>query len=537
MADDKSFATLTPINVAAKVAFHEVAEACLVQGEHLNYHARFMTISDHRLYDQEVAMTMERGLKEAGDSDTPTEADTDTENFRREAYPIWIGHYKFDLATGKPGSSNGWVAGKGRDREPEGVQLLLVAGLGRKSTIRGRHARFALSHQSGYLYVVRGSSAIMDLSVNGESLGQGPYVLNKSSVRLRLGSLEYLYQYTDYARTKDYAESRTAFLRSITDTDRPELWHFTPTPAINTRSIGDWTLATELGKGTYGRVYAATNIKGELVALKIIERNKRSANAVKEEIATLRALSEEAQNSKCERIALLRDVIFPHGKEDYPESLVFEEVSLIFTPVITETLAQRIYDYGPSKENLRLFKESLLAVQFLHLRGWMHRDLKPANVGVHGDLVVLLDLGNAIRPSIGFVDHMPGQLGTIGYLAPEMEMQPYGSAIDIWSMGVIGYELVYGRQPWSTRRNPWREGNENLRPGFSARYNMVCSQLLAADSDSIEDLLAQMLRHPWSGNSNPGARISVHDALDHPVWRSIDEPKEVENKRRRLLKD
>lgn len=54
----------------------------------------------------------------------------------------------------------------------------------------------------------------------------------------------------------------------------------------------------------------------------------------------------------------------------------------------------------------------------------------------------------------------PGDGGTITYLDPEREMLPYKHSVDIWAMGIVGYELTYGCHPFKFLVNPWRVGEE-----------------------------------------------------------------------------
>jgi serine/threonine protein kinase len=138
-----------------------------------------------------------------------------------------------------------------------------------------------------------------------------------------------------------------------------------------------------------------------------------------------------------------------------------------------------------SSSAIQLFKDALQGVQFLHSNGWIHGDLKPANIGVNYHRAVLLDIGGAIQLSPGEkVPSTPGYGGTIYYLAPEREMQDYDNLIDVWSMGVIGYELRYGHHPWKMTHNPWRPGRryEFLRPLFNNKYHQSM-QYMNSDED------------------------------------------------------
>jgi serine/threonine protein kinase len=134
-----------------------------------------------------------------------------------------------------------------------------------------------------------------------------------------------------------------------------------------------------------------------------------------------------------------------------------------------------------------MFHDALLGLNFLHTHNWAHGDLKPGNVGIidwKNPRVVLLDFGGAVQlPDGGLLPSTPGRGGTVNYLAPERELQCHNALIDVWSLGVIGFELLYGYHPWKLALNPWRRGAqfEELRPEFEEMYG---------------DALGRMKHHP-----------------------------------------
>lgn len=117
---------------------------------------------------------------------------------------------------------------------------------------------------------------------------------------------------------------------------------------------------------------------------------------------------------------------------------------------------------------LRLFLQLCQAIEFAHTRGVLHRDLKPANVmlGEHGEVQVMdwgiavplpSDAGNHLAELVpDGVEHDPEKLsGTPLYMSPEQARgEALDSRSDVYTLGVILYELVTLRQPYAVDSLP-----------------------------------------------------------------------------------
>jgi predicted ATPase len=119
------------------------------------------------------------------------------------------------------------------------------------------------------------------------------------------------------------------------------------------------------------------------------------------------------------------------------------------------TLEALVRQRPSAAELARLVGQAAKALAAAHAAGVVHRDIKPANLMVRPDgFVKVLDFGLAQRlPSAGAGDsHATGPdtlVGTLQYMSPEQaRTEPVGTASDIFSLGLVLYELATGRHPF-----------------------------------------------------------------------------------------
>jgi eukaryotic-like serine/threonine-protein kinase len=260
--------------------------------------------------------------------------------------------------------------------------------------------------------------------------------------------------------------------------------------------IGHYRLIREIGRGGMSNVWLAEHSDGQLkreVALKLpflwqrmqVERFQRERDL-------LAALTHP-------RIARLYDAGVSDSGQPY----------LAMEYVAGSTLLENC-DQGrwSIPQRLRIFLQVLEAVQFAHARLIIHRDLKPSNVLVTAEgHVALLDFGIGKLLS-GDADRqapltqLPGHALTPEYASPEqIAGQSLGIASDIYSLGVILFELLTGTGPYHLERNSQAALEEAIlnesvhRPSRSdisapaaiARGSSVraLKSLLAGDLDAI----------------------------------------------------
>ena len=105
------------------------------------------------------------------------------------------------------------------------------------------------------------------------------------------------------------------------------------------------------------------------------------------------------------------------------------------------------------KKALKIFKQLLVSFKLLYKYSVMHRDLKPDNILFKDGVVKLGDFG--FCKNIEKTKMTKTMLGSPIYMAPEiLKGEVYSSKADIWSMGVVLFEMIYGYCPFESSSIP-----------------------------------------------------------------------------------
>jgi len=232
--------------------------------------------------------------------------------------------------------------------------------------------------------------------------------------------------------------------------------------------IGDYRIDHTIGVGGMAAVYQATQpVIGKRVAIKVLHRTK-SDTALNRFIKEARAVNLIGHPNIVD--------VFGFGMTDSGRAYLVMEL------LVGETLAVRIKrDPISLAETCDVLVEVAHALEAAHEAGIIHRDLKPENVFLarrkHVESVKLLDFGIAklIGDSeSGMVeDTRPGVLiGTPRYISPEqVRGLPLDGGADIYALGVVAYELLAGRAPFSGGSYDLFEKHAKLRPPKPSAFN------------------------------------------------------------------
>jgi eukaryotic-like serine/threonine-protein kinase len=279
-----------------------------------------------------------------------------------------------------------------------------------------------------------------------------------------------------------------------------------------------------LAQGGMGEVYEATDLElGETVALKTIRPeiagDPRVLQRFRREITLARKVTHP-------NVCRIFDVFHHPSADGSDRSTAFLAMEMLRG----ETLAARLRRTGPlaQDEALGVIQQMAAGLRAAHQAGIVHRDLKPGNVILvangPGVRAVLTDFGLARSqedPGSSSSTAALGMVGTSAYMSPEqVEGREITPASDIYSLGVVLYEMVTGVKPFlsdtalatAVLRLKQPPPSPRLhRTDLDARWNRAilrCLEVAPEDRFATADQLVTALTAPEEGAGGPQVRAA-----------------------------
>ncbi|KAF8413070.1 hypothetical protein HHK36_001046 [Tetracentron sinense] len=278
--------------------------------------------------------------------------------------------------------------------------------------------------------------------------------------------------------------------------------------------LQDFEIGKPLGKGKFGRVYLAREIKSPykyIVALKVIFREQIEKYSLHSQLKREMEIQINLRHPNiirlfgwfgdAKRIFLILE--YAHGGELYGQLSKIghftEKRAATYIASLTQALA------------------------YCHEKDVIHRDIKPENLLLDHEAVddgeyavgdglagpLLIDIDGRLKVSdfgwsVQSRSKRHTMCGTLDYLAPEMvEKKAHDYAVDNWTLGVLCYEFLYGVPPFETesqsdtfRRIMKVDLSFPSTPHVSAEAKDLISRLLVKDS-SKRLSLQKIMEHPW----------------------------------------
>jgi serine/threonine-protein kinase len=280
---------------------------------------------------------------------------------------------------------------------------------------------------------------------------------------------------------------------------------------------GRYDLREELGRGAMGVVYHGFDpVIGRGVAVKTLRLSEAGTGLSREEL--IGRFQTEARAA-----GLLTHpnivVVFDAGEEDGLFYITMEFVEGRSLQTLIDS-----HQPFPFSRVLKVMEQVCSALDFAHQHNVVHRDIKPANLMLTADDVVkITDFGTAKILQFGTAQtaHV---MGTPSYMSPEqVKGKPVDGRSDIFSLGVILYELMTGEKPFPGQNIttviykiineepiPPRSLDSSIHPGLSAVIARALAKDPAARYQSCHELLTALKNyHDLAG---PDATVRVAPA-------------------------
>ncbi|XP_007230426.2 serine/threonine-protein kinase PAK 6 [Astyanax mexicanus] len=242
-----------------------------------------------------------------------------------------------------------------------------------------------------------------------------------------------------------------------------------------------------------------------------IAREKHSGRLVAVKMMDLRR--QQRRELLFNEVVIMRDYQHKNVVEMFKSALVEEELWVIMEYLQGGALTNIVSETRLSEEQIATVCEAVLqALAYLHSQGVIHRDIKSDSILLSLDgRIKLSDFGFCAQISKD-IPKRKSLVGTPYWMAPEViSKSPYGTEVDVWSMGIMVVEMVDGEPPYFSETPVAAMKRLRDEPAPTIRNIQQVSPVL-------KDFLDRMLTR------EPMERASATDLLEHPFLLQSSSP-------------
>lgn len=310
------------------------------------------------------------------------------------------------------------------------------------------------------------------------------------------------------------AQDRTITLRQSDSRRVPAISH-----AQAGRRLGDYEIVRSIGRGGMGAVYLARRADDafhKLVAIKILRADSSTSDLLNR-FQREREILAQLEHPNIARLldAGETDDGLPYFVMEYVEGRAITN----YADDLRLTMRDRI----------ELFRQVCNAVEYAHQHKIVHRDLKPGNILVTAEgQVKLLDFGIArlVRQEAGppALTQTGLWLMTPEYASPEqVRGEPVGRASDVYSLGVILFELLTGHRPYHLRNRIFHEIVRVICEDPPTRPSVVIAQAVeTVSADGKPSTFPPDTAGKLRQTSLDELRRELSGDIDHIVLKTLD---------------
>jgi serine/threonine protein kinase len=249
-----------------------------------------------------------------------------------------------------------------------------------------------------------------------------------------------------------------------------------------------YTIQSKIGAGSYSKVYKAIDSEtGTIVAIKIIITSKLNASLIQRLSKEIEILN----NLKHSNIIALLNY-----------SITDKHIYLVMDFCNGGTVGDKIGKLTTEAQVKEVVKQIIDGMLYLQNKNILHRDIKPANIlFTTENIVKIIDFG--FSSDLKDSDMYSTICGTPMYMSPELlKCESYNKKTDLWSLGVITYELIHHKNPFGNPRNisqlleSIKKKNFYYKSSISPECLNFITSLLQETPDLRPDLY-DLSKHEW----------------------------------------